>query len=1342
MAIFTFSGFAAASIQYSGSSLGAGTGFMLDPGYDASQALTFTVDDDDSNFGGSSSTQFDTNQTVTVTTSGGAVVASGQVRLGLASTFTSPGGAVLTLYEVWVSGTVVGYVANGQITPGVAMTVSSAADTGSAGVAYATIQSPTYNPAANSTLTGGAGNDSLNAGGGNDSVTGGDGNDTLSGGTGNDTLAGGNGNDILSGGPGNDTVSGDAGNDTFLIADDTGTESIQGGTGTDTLDYSASAARGINVQFTGTGAGNHTFIGLTSAGTFASIEAVVGTGFADTVNAANDLSTGVSILGGAGNDSLTGGTGADSIDGGADADTLTGGAGADVLSGGAGNDVIAGGTGNDTITGGTGNDSLSGDGNDDRFILQDGFGNDTIAGGTQTTFDLIDASGLTTAATVTFGATLGSGTLSSAGNLATFTTLERVLLGSGADTVTGTTNAEYADGGAGNDSLSGGGGADTLLGGLGNDTIIGGTGADSLSGGDGDDLFLIASGDGGDTIAGGIGRDTIDMSAVTVAMTVAYTTDGTGSIGGSAGTYTFNGLEVVLAGTGADSLTGWAGADQLYGGGGNDTLVGNDGADQLFGGAGNDSLDGGLGDDTLQGGAGADTLAGGTGMDYIDYSTSSAAVSINLGSNTATGGDATGDVLAGVDGIIGSAFNDTLIGFDGEATTGTDLYTNVFFGGAGNDSIDGAGGSDALYGGDDDDTVLGGAGNDTLTGDAGNDSVAGGTGNDSADGGSGEDTLLGEDGNDTLSGGAGNDTLSGGIGSDSMAGGDGNDTLSGGDGEDTLLGDAGNDSLLAGAGNDSVDGGTGDDSLAGDAGNDTLDGGSGSDSLSGGLGEDSLTGGDGSDTLLGGDGNDTLVGDNNLLRNGSFEYGIANGTNGAPAGGFWTNGSGGGLEVWGSGLNGVSADEGSNFVELDVAGGLDTLYQDVTTTAGETYEFSVSAMQRPGFPSNSFEIWWNGALVTTITPATSWTTYSVTLTGPGGPTRLEFRELASQNDTVGILLDNAVLSLGGGADSLVGGAGNDSILGGVGNDTIQGGAGNDTLSGGAGADVFQLTNGSGNDVYTDFDATIVNGRMVDQFDVSGLLDSSGNPVNWLDAVITADAAGNAIITFPGGERIVLQGVTPTQVTGQQALWQLGVPCFTAGTLIRTPMGDVPVEALREGDLVTTLDDGAVPILWAGGRHFDQAALDARPGLRPIVIRANAFGLHDEVLVSPQHAILAMTADGERLVRARHLAELGDRRFRVAQGKRRVSYHHILLPRHGIVMANGLWTESMYPGPLALRALGAAACREIADRLPHLIRVLGGEVETALIYGPTARPVAKRKGLRLTGNLSLSVRRAA
>jgi Ca2+-binding RTX toxin-like protein len=143
--------------------------------------------------------------------------------------------------------------------------------------------------------------------------------------------------------------------------------------------------------------------------------------------------------------------------------------------------------------------------------------------------------------------------------------------------------------------------------------------------------------------------------------------------------------------------------------------------------------------------------------------------------------------------IVGSAFNDTLSGFDAGDT---------IFGGSGNDILTGNSGADTLHGDNGDDTLLGGSGNDSLDGDAGNDSL---------NGGSLDDTLIGRAGNDTLLGGSNNDTLDG--GSDN----------------DTLFGDSENDSLLGGTGNDSLHGGSENDTLIGGDGNDTLTGSSGSD---------------------------------------------------------------------------------------------------------------------------------------------------------------------------------------------------------------------------------------------------------------------------------------------------------------------------------------------------------------------------------------------------------------------------------------------------------------------------------------------------------------------------------
>jgi Ca2+-binding RTX toxin-like protein len=107
-----------------------------------------------------------------------------------------------------------------------------------------------------------------------------------------------------------------------------------------------------------------------------------------------------------------------------------------------------------------------------------------------------------------------------------------------------------------------------------------------------------------------------------------------------------------------------------------DVLRGMDGNDMLFGGSGNDTLDGG---------PGADILIGGAGIDTADYSSSAAAVNVNLQTGRGTGGDAQGDILGGIESVIGSAFNDTLTGNSGN---------NTLVGGGGNDTIDGMAGSD------------------------------------------------------------------------------------------------------------------------------------------------------------------------------------------------------------------------------------------------------------------------------------------------------------------------------------------------------------------------------------------------------------------------------------------------------------------------------------------------------------------------------------------------------------------------------------------------------------------------------------------------------------------------
>ena len=67
--------------------------------------------------------------------------------------------------------------------------------------------------------------------------------------------------------------------------------------------------------------------------------------------------------------------------------------------------------------------------------------------------------------------------------------------------------------------------------------------------------------------------------------------------------------------------------------------------------AGDDLLLGREGNDILLGGEGNDTLSGGDGRDYASYSTSAAAITINLLDDSASTGDAAGDSYVSIEGF-------------------------------------------------------------------------------------------------------------------------------------------------------------------------------------------------------------------------------------------------------------------------------------------------------------------------------------------------------------------------------------------------------------------------------------------------------------------------------------------------------------------------------------------------------------------------------------------------------------------------------------------------------------------------------------------------------------------
>lgn len=605
-------------------------------------------------------------------------------------------------------------------------------------------------------------------------------------------------------------------------------------------------------------------------------------------------------------------TGPDVIDGGAEEDQINGLEDDDILSGLGGNDIITGGDGKDEIYGGAGNDKLYGNADNDTIeggdgddFIEGGAGEDSIDGGNG--FDTVSYA--TSTAGVTIDLNNQNGTDKQSGGDAQDDILENIegVIGSAkADTITGNNLfGDVIEGGAGADILDGQG-EDPMLdfGFFEFDTVsyAGSSAAVTVSlgkngvtttgkGGDaeGDQITnfenIIGSGLG-DTltiaengmIEGGAGADIMTAgtdggalsyrssnAAVTVTLAAAGK-QGTG-VGGHAQGDKYTNFDSILGSDYNDKLTGNELGNALMGGTGDDVLTGNAGNDTLIGDnvifgfafgkahlGGNDTLLGGDGDDYLIGGIGSDIIDGGNGFDIASYEGSNAAVTIVLGTKGATavqtGGDAGGDKLTNVEGIIGTIYNDKI--------TGNDL-DNLIEGGAGADTLDGGKGFDtvsyasAATGVTIDLTKQDGVLKQAGTSDELDDVLKGfeniiGSGKD--------DKLTGDNFNNIIEGGRGADAMDGGLGHDIVSYRN-YDNFGGNVGVEVAL-SVGGSLVVGGTGDQIGDTGTSFEGIHGSAYNDKLAGYTDDNTILGLAGDDIIDGGGGLDYLDGGDGIDTL----------------------------------------------------------------------------------------------------------------------------------------------------------------------------------------------------------------------------------------------------------------------------------------------------------------------------------------------------------------------------------------------------------------------------------------------------------------------------------------------------
>lgn len=636
----------------------------------------------------------------------------------------------------------------------------------------------------------------------------------------------------------------------------------------------------------------------------------------------------------------------------------------------------------------------------------------------------------------------------------------------------------------------------------------------------------------------------------------------------------------------------------------------------------------------------------------------------------------------------------------------------------------------------------------------------------------------------TISGGSGNDSLTGSQDDDSITGNAGNDTLVGYSGNDTISGDAGNDTIYGGQTADptyttvsngqTINGTTGQDYFRWAAENSSnatirLDDGGGSDNDGDNVADYVLVGTTNTTNTLalrGFDyGKDKIVLQedytnisSSIVQHSPTTYGVI----------YTITYANGNTQIFNIELNGTGpiepvqiftttppvlsdddvlsgGDDADTFVVEDNFGN-DTITGGEGGTDFDTID--LSAVTSP------VTVTYSGSETGTVTDGTGTITFSqierfiltdladtvdgsadsigINIEARGGD---DFVLGGTGNDTLLGEDGNDTLSGEAGDDSIAGGAGDDFIDGGDGNDNLNGGTGNDVLIGGDGTDTFVYAPGDGNDTITDFNVgntgTLDDGNNAnnDFIDLSafygnirelhadqaddGILNQSNDGVDGVD-YSGRSSFGTGSLNFSGAS------ADNSSFTSENT----GVVCFTTGTAICTPRGDVLIEDLVIGDLVITADNGPQPIRWIGKRRLGQETLRAAPNLRPVLFHADVLGNARPLLVSPQHCMLV---GKDQLMRAKNLVgQLPG--VRIANGKRAVTYIHLMFDAHQIIFAENAPSESFYPGNMSLRMMGSDLSMELLALFPELRDNQNLIAPTTLWYGETVRPVLKQQHL--------------
>ena len=859
--------------------------------------------------------------------------------------------------------------------------------------------------------------------------------------------------------------------------------------------------------------------------------------------------------------------------------------------------------------------------------------------------------------------------------------------------------------------------------------------ADTITGNAGDNVITVTGGIG-DTVDGGAGDDrlVVDYSSSVGVVTGTMTTftSSVGTVGITAGSIEHF---TVLTGGGVDTITlttsdgdnyidTGEGASTVVVGHGDNVIVGGSDIDTLTFGDGNNTIDAGygtIGANTITGGSGNNTYLGSDGIDTIALGGGDNRIVAGDGANTITVGptfNGNNVIIAGsgIDTItVGGGDNCIDAGF---GTTGANTITASATG-TGNNSILGSDGIDTIVVGHGDNYIAAGDGANTITAGSGNNFITAGDGIDTITAMGGNNVIeAGDIGVNTVTTGVGNDVVETGGGADVIDTGAGDDIIKDAGGAGSVVAGAGHDRLIydfsastapvtntvidvagtssgvmgattyAGVEEFHITGGSNADNITTGAGADVLDGGAGADTLTAGEGSDVIYGGVG-DVITGGEDGDGL--DHDVLVLNGLGAGTLTYDTGSTEDGTFTLNSGGSLSF--TGIESIVFDAPTITTAEDspLVGDLG-----VTVVTFEVGNINYNAGDTASRTEGDLTINANGTYTFTPAPNYNGPAPVINYTDDTGETTPLFIEVTAVDEEIPHCFtgDAPVVTILEDAND----DGEITVAESSGKINVQ-----ITLPGGAFAgDTLTITNPDG----TTTDVTLT----VDQIVAGEILVEFDAPATGETVTVSADVTS----------------IVGTSGTGTDAAM---VVCFVQGTLIATADGDIPVEDLKVGDLVQTLDRGQQPLRWVGQRHLDAGELTENPNLRPIRIRKNVVSAGNgvgDLVVSPQHRILVaskvaqrMFGNTEVLVPAKQLLAIEG--VEIADDFEEVTYFHILFDQHEIIYANGVPSESLYLGLEAQRSLTPSGREEIHALFPEV---------TSPTFMPTnCRPMITNKRAR-------------